>query len=55
MRYTSPYVYLNETLTAGNHQLLKGARTEAKKNFKFKGYTVNGQVPVSSLCVRIKW
>ena len=38
---------MNESLTAENRKLLKLARTESKKkNYKYKGYTVNGQVRV---------
>ena len=45
--HSPSYVYLNDSLTAENRQLLQETRTEAKKrNFKFKGYTVNGQVRV---------
>ena len=38
---------MNESLTAENRKLLKLARSESKKqNYKYKGYTVNGQVRV---------
>ena len=42
------YIYINESLTPVNRQLLKAAQLESKKqNNRHKGYTMNGQV-----CVR---
>ena len=40
------FIFMNECLTAENRKLLTLARSESKKNYKYKGYTVNGQVRV---------
>ena len=40
-------IYVNESLTKENRELLKLAREEAKKfKYKYKGYTVKEEVPV---------
>ena len=42
------YIYINDSLTQENRKLLKEARDKSRaKKYKYKGYTINGQV-----CVR---
>ena len=41
------FLYINKSLTQENRKLLKEARDKSRaKKYKYKGYTINGQVCV---------
>lgn len=48
-RYPKTLIYINESLTPDNRQLLKKASGKTKeKHYKYKGYTIKGEILVKN-------